>query len=359
MGSFTAKTLTPSMPNPTEWESTSPRTLWIRTVAGPVIGYGHLRRSLVLAKVLSGPACRVVFLLDPGDTSIRQHVAAAGFAFCSSEALPAEDPAAVVIDVRALDCSGLLTEARRRKVPVASIHDLGLDPLDSDVFIDGSILPKTNGQVHAAEYLGHEYLVLDPEFARFHDGAKTIRDSIVQVTIALGGGDSKRLFPKVLQGLRHWGKELEVVGFPGFTPWGQERLTRVDWGPVRFRWAAADEPVAALLFAADVAITAGGLSAYEALCVGTPLTALAWDQWQAETIAGLCARGACLDLGSGDSLGPAKVAHVLGSLQQNRACREQMSARGRAVVDGRGAERVAAIVRGLIGCTWGASVETQ
>jgi spore coat polysaccharide biosynthesis predicted glycosyltransferase SpsG len=330
-------------------------SLWIRTVAGPAIGFGHMRRSVILARMLSD-VLHPVFICDTNDHWTQEEVTVQGW---SAESLDQDSlwsstprPAGLLIDTREEDgLTPLISEARNRSIPVLSIHDLGLNPLPSDVVIDGSIFPAMQDfpRRDTAFYTGTAYLVLDPTFGLIHQQRKRIRENIQSVVINLGGGDSSRYFEKVLNGLRNWGRDLEVVGMPGFSSWGQEQLAQQDWTPLRFRWASKTEAVERLLFRADIAVTAGGLASFEAMCAGTPLLALSYDGFQSFTISMLAKADACIDLGLGDLLKPASIPPILSSLDGTPSQREKLSFRGRQIVDGRGAERVSRVIRRLVG----------
>ena len=331
-------------------EPTRP-ALWIRTVAGPSIGFGHLRRSLVLARILEA-SLEPIFLLDPGDSGSQAQVAAQGWRTQLYRGntvwskLPLPD--AILIDTRETQGTlQLLAEAHARGIPIISIHDLGLNPLPSEIVIDGSILPMTDqfSGRNTSFYTGPEYLVLDPAFGLMHQRHKRIADRIEAVVVNLGGGNSGPCFVKVLEGLRLCDLELEVTGLPGFTSWGQSSIAETDWRPLRFRWAKDDESLARLLFHADLAITAGGLSAYEALCTGTPLLAVAVEKYQSLTISALEVEEACINLGCLDSFNPVRIPGVLCSLATDGTRRARLSLRGARIVDGCGAERVSHLIR--------------
>jgi UDP-2,4-diacetamido-2,4,6-trideoxy-beta-L-altropyranose hydrolase len=327
--------------------------LWIRTHAGPQIGFGHLRRCMVLARSLLD-CSRPIFLLDPEDCWSREQLANQGFDyFCETldkawTLLP--EPNAVLIDTRRVQSlEYLLKIARNRGIPVISIHDLGLSPLPSDILIDGSIAPafqEANSQ-YSTILTGTDFMILDPVYHLLHQRRKRISQKIQSIFINLGGGDSHQYYSRVLEGLRLWAHEAEVVAVPGFISWGQKRLEEMDWYPLRFRWeyAATDQ----FLFRADLAITAGGLAAYEALCTGTPLLALSFDSLQQVTIRALAAAGACIDLGSGDDLDPRVLAATLSKIGVGCNARKILSMRGRKIVDGRGAARVSEIIRRVVG----------
>ena len=112
---------------------------------------------------------------------------------------------------------------------------------------------------------------------------------------------------------------------------------------MRFRWES--DNIERFLFQSDLAITAGGIAAYEALCSGTPLLALSYDRLQHATIKALASSRACIDLGFGDELDPSELAKTLSLVDADVEIRKLLSCRGRQIVDGQGARRVAEIIR--------------
>jgi spore coat polysaccharide biosynthesis predicted glycosyltransferase SpsG len=244
----------------------------------------------------------------------------------------------------------LVAEARRHGVPVVSIHDLGLLPLASDVVIDGSIVSAAcvYPECKARCFTGTRYLVLGEACARFHKQPKRLHPRITKVVINLGGGNGCKIFRTILKGLRAINSPLEVVGIPGFCSWGQEQLAGGRWHPLRFRWASREADAVRMMFKADLVISAGGLAAYEALCVGTPLCALSRDRHQARTVQAMARAGACLDLGGSALLKSSDILNRFRALDQNPGLRRRMSLRGRRLVDGQGSQRVAHILRSVI-----------
>jgi spore coat polysaccharide biosynthesis predicted glycosyltransferase SpsG len=327
--------------------------VWIRTSAGPQMGFGHLKRTMNLARLLND--CTMpLFLIDPQDRWSRQQLADQGMAFIyepmGSVWKHIPDPKAILVDTRNVaGLDTLIDEARKRDIPVISIHDLGLSPVYSDISIDGSIFPDFTNfpNSNAAFYSGTEYMVLDPIYRLMHQQEKFIDERIHTVFINLGGGNSGRYFEKVLEGLKLWDRNLEIIGAPGYVSWGQESFARKNWGPLEFRWSR--EPVAPYCLKADLAITAGGLAAYEALCTGTPIVALAYDRYQQTAIRKISQKGACIDLGIGQEFEPSSLPRILSDIDPDREKRREFSTKGRSIVDGRGAERVAQIVRNAIG----------
>jgi spore coat polysaccharide biosynthesis predicted glycosyltransferase SpsG len=332
----------------------SPKRILVRTAAGPGIGFGHLRRTLILARKLRRSA-RPCFLLDLEDGWSQDQVQSAGFEYrCFNSRRPwsgLESADALLVDTRQrAGLNRLVSEARARGIPVASIHDLGLVPLASDVVIDGSMPPTAVRfpRIDTTFYTGTDYLVLGDACSRFHRKCKTVRTRISRVVINLGGGDGSRFFRRVLFGLRAVRLPLEVIGLPGFCSWGQEKVAKALWKPLRFRWLHPKEDVAELMFDADLVISAGGLSAFETLCIGTPLCALSFDRYQAAAINAIAHAGACLNLGPGARLRCDMVRRRFVELNENPELRRRLSRCGRRLVDGGGRLRVGRILLSLI-----------
>jgi spore coat polysaccharide biosynthesis predicted glycosyltransferase SpsG len=295
------------------------------------------------------------FLLDAKDRWSLKQIVQAGWMHAS---YPRDGnwpelakPVAILIDTREVHGLGcFISEARRQGVPVVSIHDLGLNPLASDVVIDGSVTPKKTEFPRAETifHTGTKFLVLDPACKEIHKRPKRIKAALESVLVGLGGGDSHRFFPRILEGLRLWERRLEVVGLPGFYDWGQRRLARQNWDPLSFRWAEKVGTTCGIAHTMDVAITAGGLSAFEVLCAGTPLLALSHDHLQEKTVRALAKAGACMPLGLLKDFKPERLPVILEALEADQAARKALSKRGRRIIDGSGADRVNQILRNVI-----------
>ncbi len=296
---------------------------------------------------------RPTFLISSGDRWSRDQLACHGFDHYSGMLWDAwsllPHPAAILIDTRLTEGLDLwVATARNRGIPVISIHDLGLSPLQSDICIDGSINPvfAEADSRETAFFLGTQFMVLDPAYGSLHHEEKQIRERIRSIYINMGGGDSRKYYAGVLEGLRLWGRKAEVVGVPGFVNWGQERLAQMDWHPLDFRWEY--DSVHSALSKADLAVTAGGLAAYEALSAGIPLLALPFDALQQRTVSSLAAGGMCVDLSQGRKMDPVCLSKAVSELDGDRQRRMEMSRLGRKTVDGLGAERVSEIIRKIV-----------
>jgi spore coat polysaccharide biosynthesis predicted glycosyltransferase SpsG len=225
---------------------------------------------------------------------------------------------------------------------------MGLNPLYSDIAVDGSIAAAArHGLPARTAFTGVDYMVLDPAFCELRREPLQVEKEIRSIFVGLGGGDSRKYFSRVLAGIRFWAtgveREIEVVGMRGFVEWGQDDFNEETLNPLRFRWESG--AAAGFLRGSDLAVTAGGISAYEALCSGVPLLALSWDSLQQTAIGWIEKAGCCVSLGAGDDLSPEFLAEVIGKIDADAAAREKMMRCGVKIVDGHGAKRVAEIIR--------------
>lgn len=269
------------------------------------------------------------------------------------------EPKAIMIDARQTEgLDGFIHEAKNRRLTVVSIHDFGLNPLPSDIVIDGSIAPDLSNfpKLHATFHTGTDYMVLDPVYRLLHQQDKQIGKRVRTVFINLGGGNTGLLYKKILNGLKLWNREIEVLAVKSFSHWHWEQgdFSRNNWNPLHVRWIS--DHVGIHCYKADLAITTGGIAAYEALCAGTPLMAMSYDRYQQSTIRVLAEKDGCIDLGAGENLNVVELPRILTCFESDRMKRRSFSIKGRQIVDGDGLERVAHILREAIGARSGGSL---
>lgn len=329
-----------------------------RVAASARIGVGHLVRGIHLAGALGVPV-RV---------SIRGTEAAAEAARRLGAVLVSGGPDAVIrpgLGLLVIDnpsrTSALpwLRAARRARVPVASIHDVGIAPLASDLAVDGSLGARRVaglGRGAAACRLGPSYAILAPGVARLgrrRRGAAA-RPSLV---VGLGGGQQAEAGLSVARHLRAGLdrrpglSRARVLLSLGLGLAGSPTVRALPAGidivpPAGFRAALAR---------ATIAVVAGGTTLYEACALGTPVVAVAVVSGQVPTVrrfvrAGLAAavtrRPAAAAVGA-DEWGRAAAGAAL-DLLADAVGRDAMARRGRRAIDGAGAARVAAAIAELL-----------
>jgi spore coat polysaccharide biosynthesis predicted glycosyltransferase SpsG len=303
-----------------------------RAAAGPRCGFGHLVRCGALANALAvhqeislrGPASARRVARDLGWTIVDR--AAARLAVHPPELLVVDDPSAA-------DAARWVRRARQCRVPVATVHDLGLTRVASDLTIDGGLgqLPGST----PADLQGPEFAILDPIVAETR--ARRPPREPRRVLITLGGGAHVRaLGARLARRIARLAPDTDIDLAAGFS---QPRATPNL--PPRCQWIDARSGLSQALATASVAVVAGGVTLSEACALGTPIVTIAVTPQQRIATRAVARTGAAIDASAGTRAQTihrtaADVAYLLANADR----RADLGARARQLVDGLGASRV-------------------
>jgi len=259
-------------------------------------------------------------------------------------ALDVVRPALLVLDTPLVaDGQRWLKAARRRGIAVASIHDLGIAPLGSDLAIDGSLGARRGIGAARRSLIGPGFMIVDP---RVVTRRKPIVDSRL-VVIALGGGSRARLAQRLGKEILHRIPDARVVIAAGFVASGGRPIASVS----RLEWLGPRDSLAAVLGTAGAAVVAGGVTLYEAAALGVPTVAVPIVAAQRPTVRAFAREGAALAPGRAARIDAKAVAKAVGRLLDDRKYAGRIGRRGRQLIDGQGARRVARELRTLAGAT--------
>jgi len=244
---------------------------------------------------------------------------------------------------------------RRKGHRLLVIDDIAhLERYDVDVLLNQNIHADQlvyHLNPDASLLLGTQYALLRPEFLPWRSWQRQTRPVARNVLVTLGGSDPNNVSLKVVRALRRLdGFPLDVRIIAGPASGNLEELQaaiRILPGETRILTDVSNMPK--LMAWADVAVSAGGSTCWELAFMGLPNIVLVLSDDQRRIGQGLGAEGVALNLGWHEEVSEGQIAEALGQLVEDRARRETMSARGRQLVDGRGAARVAAAMLGDVG----------
>ncbi len=160
----------------------------------------------------------------------------------------------------------------------------------------------------------------------------------------MGGADSHNVTVKVLHALNeireHRPNVIAVLGAcnPNRSDVVQV-ATKLDY-PVEILDNVAD--MAAVMRHSDLAVAAGGSTLYELAACGVPTVSIVIADNQAAVARSLAARGAIINLGPAELLSNQQITTIVSGLIRSNRLRQILAANARRLVDGRGADRVAA-----------------
>jgi spore coat polysaccharide biosynthesis predicted glycosyltransferase SpsG len=301
--------------------STAPLVI-VLTEGGSQAGLGHVGRCLAIWEELEG---EVAFAVE--DLENAGVLAAHGVAL-----MPASTSAPIVlIDRREPTGAGVLTRFHAEGRRVCLLDDPGDGRASADLVIDpptGFSWPPAGGRRLA----GFEHVLLREEVRA---AAKHPQPG-VEVLLSMGGSDPEGLTPALTQALRAAGASvLTVLGpaYQGPAPVGEVLENPADW------------PRA--LAGARLLVGRFGHTLLEAAYLGTPALAVATNERAGEEARAFAAHGTIDAIRvHGHDDAPAVAERALALLADPTRL-AAMAARGRELIDGRGAARVAAALREL------------
>lgn len=340
----------------------------IRVDSSANMGAGHVMRCRALAVALRDRKAAVSFVARREPGAQIEMLQAAGFSVLhlppagksiddltdAAETLKAasgEGPFdAALVDHYGL---GLAWEKQvRAKIPhVMAIDDLPDRRHAVDLLLDQNV--AADGPDEAAAR-GAGVFLRGPAYAllrdQFRDARRDLnrRDGRLERILIYHGSvdltDETGKATRALLGVKDRGYEIEVVVGAANAHRDAVRALCAAHPGVSFRCQIDD--VAATMARADLTLGAAGVSAWERCCVGLPslLTVVSKDQIPvARTVA---ANGAGIDMGWYEGIAEGDYACVVAGLERDQLAR--MEAASLALVDGRGAERVADAIFGVL-----------
>jgi UDP-2,4-diacetamido-2,4,6-trideoxy-beta-L-altropyranose hydrolase len=192
--------------------------------------------------------------------------------------------------------------------------------------------------------LGPRYAPLRREFAARPRSERPHPARARRILISLGGADPDDVGPRVTRAaVKAGGGQAEIRVIAGPANPRAAALRAAAAPGVEVIASVAD--MAEALEWADLAVTGAGGTVWEALHLGVPALLVVIAEDQRGNAVELDRRGIARLLGDGASLDESRVTAEIASLLADRARREEMSVRGRTLVDGRGAARIVAVMR--------------
>lgn len=343
----------------------------IRVDASARMGTGHLKRCLSLAQALAQAGAQTQFVCRPLDPVARQLLAAADVAVhwlpaapgdfvpgadapphASWAGVPQDQDAEetrqaldgwsadwVVVDHYAFDARWHHAVRNALGCRLLVIDDTADRALDADVLLDHNW--HADHRVKYAGRLWREPVWLcGPRFALLSNAYQraprhAVHDTVRSIGIFMGGTDPGGASVRALAACRAAGftGAVEVVSTSAnpHLPTVQQACASDPAATLTL-----DQPDLAAFFARhDLQIGAGGGATWERCCIGAPTLALTLADNQGAVVPGLASLGAVC------AADEASLADTLKRLVNDPAARRALSERASALVDGRGAQRVA------------------
>jgi spore coat polysaccharide biosynthesis predicted glycosyltransferase SpsG len=298
-------------------------------------GLGHLFRGLALLRALESRGAAVRFYAND-DPAVARALEERGQPWTR---VPLRDAASGWISER-VRADGIRTwiadcfetsVAHARAVRDAgarfvTFNDRGPGAAHADLHVCAVPLDEGGAPPGRRVLTGMAYLVLDPVLRTY----RRQRTALGSLVVSMGGADTYGLTIEVLRALRARRRQATVVVGPGFAH--ERELAGLAGEDFLLRRSVAS--LAEEFARHDLAITAGGVTPFEANAAGLPCVIIAAEPWEERAGRLLAGLGGCRYAGS-------RHAIDFGALDEALPV-ERMSAAALAAVPADGADRVAA-----------------
>ena len=311
-----------------------------RADASAQSGTGHIMRCLTLADRLAAHGATVRFLCSPETPAFVPRLTQAGY-----EVLDDLCPADLLI----VDHYGLGLEYEQQVRPyfrhVMVIDDLPQRPHRCQILLDQTYGRTPQEWQHLVPQgtqilAGTQYLLLRPEFT----AAAEPRQRLHRVLITLGGTDPRNVTQVALDGLQQSGLELDVHVVMGANAPHLSTVARhMETMPSAHLHVNVDN-MAPLMMQADLAIGAGGTTAWERCSLGLPTLLLEIAANQRDVIAAITQAHA----GVACPIGAPAIAAALRHLSRHPDELTHLSANARHMCSGHGTETAAQAILNLL-----------
>jgi spore coat polysaccharide biosynthesis predicted glycosyltransferase SpsG len=310
------------------------------TTAGSDDGRGHLSRAISMAEALTGSTVRVSLELLRGEASPGQTDRLAELGVSTG---PPPGDAVVLVD---LPDPNEVADRWPREL-LAAFDDRELLRGRAAIVIQPS-LASWNGSAEPGQVLaGYAYAPIRTTLRRLaaERPAETTPPAVV---VCFGGSDPADVSARVVPAIVAAGSwpTVAIVG-PGYR--GRLPMTGGDGqGQVAsFRVLRDPADLDRRLATATVVVAGAGTMKFELALLGRPTILVAVAPDQLPIGPPFAATGAARFLGDGRTIEPAAVGEAVAALMADEPARLAMASHGRQVVDGRGADRIAAAVMEL------------
>ncbi|MBZ5666755.1 MAG: hypothetical protein LAO30_19395 [Acidobacteriia bacterium] len=192
-------------------------------------------------------------------------------------------------------------------------------------------------------YEGPAYAILDPAFA----GVPRRLSSAVReprLLVSMGGSDPYGLTLQALRALDNMAEEFHVTIAVGPAFLHEAELQSWLAGARRQYECRREDSLLDLMVNSDLALVSFGTTVYELAAAGLPAIALSITEDHAQSAEVFAQSGSLMHLGLFSAISAAQIQSAVRELLHGEQLRLRMARRGQALVDGKGAERVAKLL---------------
>jgi spore coat polysaccharide biosynthesis protein SpsF len=328
----------------------SNRGIFFRVDGGRSMGMGHVVRCLWLASALRDTSDNPVsFCMAQDDIGISV-VQSRGWPVLrvAPEELGGVEGDALIIDLPGGVSAEAVRSLRQRnpRTLVVLMDGTCTGRIEADLIVSPiERLPEPSSWrgFRGQRYEGPTFAILDPAFARVPRRLSSmVREP--RVLVSMGGSDPYGLTLQTLRALDSMPEPFHVtiaIG-PAFL---HEVELRTWLASARRQYESRrEDSLLNVMVNSDLALVSFGMTVYELAATGLPAIALSITEDHAQSAEVFAQHGSLMHLGLFSGISAVQIQSAVRGLLNGQELRLEMAQRGQALVDGKGAERVAKLV---------------
>ncbi len=341
------------------------QTLIIRADADKQMGTGHIMRCISLAQEWEKQNGKVTFVSSLPNDALIERLKALNFNICLIDK-PYPDPMDIETNVsitKKKAATALVVDGYHflpdyhEKIKAAGIKLLIIDDYNHLPFYHADIILNQNLGAHKFVYKtlpdtitlsGPDFIMLRDEFLTANRQKRQRIGSPANVLVTMGGTDPDNVTLKVLTALDHLQKQtlnIKIVLGPGNQNGHLiHREATKSAHTCQIITNATDMP--GLMLWADIAVSAGGSTAWELLYMQIPSLFIVTADNQALSMAQIAQSGAGINAGRHTDLSAGDISKKASALLQDTSLKDQITQNCARLIDGRGRKRVVSHLRG-------------
>jgi len=337
------------------------KTIAFRVDANREIGFGHLKRCVVLAKYLfKNKNINILFITKNYDVSL-EFIKKESFEYLLldrdlseeneskklCEILADEKIISLVIDLKEKIDISYVEGLIKTKTKIILLDNIGPARKIADcVIIPTEHLRKEKLIGTKKLYYGADYAIIDSENLNNTTVVEEEDNSdVTKILVSMGGGDCRGCIFKVLEALEKVNEDFKttVIIGPAFTSDKQlEDFKKTLKKEYSFKRNV--DNMLELMSESDMGILLFGVTAYEAAFTRLPSVILSFSERNKEAAELFKEFGTCFYIGDYDDVNEEDIAREIGRLLVDVETRKRFGENGAKLVDGQGVKRVSQII---------------
>lgn len=334
-----------------------------RVDANYEVGFGHLKRSIVLAEYLrKRRQCNILFVVGKNSQS-KQYIKKKDFEIEQIEPGVSKEASdqllrilerfganAILVDIRDPVEKSYIKVLKKSKACVAVLDNRGKGCQYADILFYPYTQPPDHINLKAFAgkiYEGTPYITIGQDFIRVREkGIAREQEREKSVLVSMGGSDSKGLTVKAvlaLEKITDMDIATTIILGPYFS--NHTKLYETLRNTKGVYHVLENPPnLAEIMAKTVVAVVAAGMSVYELAFLGIPAIVISQSREHAAYAESMAKLGLCLSLGYFEDVTEGELKNSVRRLLTDRDKRIELSEKAKNLIDGLGTQRIGDVI---------------